>query len=74
MYKGLKKVFEGGLEPGLPRALKVTNGENIFVVEVMKQGLVTQCLLFGDTGNNNNNNTLIEKDHLGDWSPEKDCC
>ena len=18
--------------------------------------------------------TLIEKDHLGDWSPEKDCC
>ena len=19
-------------------------------------------------------NTLIEKDHLGDWSPEKDCC
>ena len=23
---------------------------------------------------NNNNNTLIEKDHLGDWSPEKDCC
>ena len=56
MYKGLKKVFEGGLEPGLPCALKVTNGENIFVVEVMKQGLVTQCLLFGDTGNNNNNN------------------
>ena len=73
MYKGLKKVFEGGLEPGLPRALKVTNGENIFVVEVMKQGLVTQCLLLGDAGNNNNN-TLIEKDHLGDWSPEKDCC
>ena len=73
MYKGLKKVFEGGLEPGLPRALKVANGENIFVVEVMKQGLVTQCLLFGDTGNNNNN-TVIKKDHLGDWSPEKDCC
>ena len=22
--------------------------------------------------NNNNNNTLIEKDHLGDRSPEKD--
>ena len=21
-----------------------------------------------------NNNTLIEKDHLGDRSPEKDCC
>ena len=20
------------------------------------------------------NSTLIEKDHLGDWSPEKDCC
>ena len=20
------------------------------------------------------NLTLIEKDHLGDWSPEKDCC
>ena len=19
-------------------------------------------------------NTVIEKDHLGDWSPEKDCC
>ena len=19
-------------------------------------------------------NSLIEKDHLGDWSPEKDCC
>ena len=19
-------------------------------------------------------NTLIEKDHWGDWSPEKDCC
>ena len=19
-------------------------------------------------------NTLTEKDHLGDWSPEKDCC
>ena len=79
MYKGLKRVFEGGLEPGLPRTLKVTNGEDIFVVEVIKQGLVTQCLLFGDTGNNNNNNnnnnnTLIEKDHLGDWSPEKDYC
>jgi len=23
---------------------------------------------------NNKINTLIEKDHLGDWSPEKDCC
>ena len=22
----------------------------------------------------NKNNTSIEKDHLGDWSPEKDCC
>ena len=20
------------------------------------------------------NHSLIEKDHLGDWSPEKDCC
>ena len=56
MYKGLKRVFEGGLEPGLPRALKVTNGEDIFVFEVMKQRLLTHCLFFGDTGNNNNNN------------------
>ena len=22
----------------------------------------------------NNDYTLIKKDHLGDWSPEKDCC
>ena len=21
-----------------------------------------------------NGHTVIEKDHLGDWSPEKDCC
>ena len=24
--------------------------------------------------NNEDNDTVIEKDHLGDWSPEKDCC
>ena len=24
--------------------------------------------------NDDIDNTLIEKDHLGDWSPEKDCC
>ena len=23
---------------------------------------------------NKNRHTLIEKDHLGNWSPEKDCC
>ena len=31
-----------------------------------------------DDNNNNNNNknndALIEKDHPGYWSPEKDCC
>ena len=34
----------------------MTNGEDIFVFEVMKQRLLKQCLFFGDTGNNNNNN------------------
>ena len=50
MYKGLKRVREGGLERGLSRALKVANSEYIFVFEVMKQRLLTQCLFFGDTG------------------------
>ena len=50
MYKGLKRVSEGGLERGLPRALKVANGQDIFVFEVTKQRLLTQCLFFGDTG------------------------
>ena len=50
MHKGLKRVSEGGLERGLPLALKVANGEDIFVFEVMKQRLLTQCLFFGDPG------------------------
>ena len=50
MYKGLKRVSKGGLQRRLPRALKVTNGEDIFVFEVMKQRLLTQCLFFGDPG------------------------
>ena len=50
MHKGLKRVSEGGLERGLPRALKVANGEDIFVFEVMKQRLLTQCLFFWDLG------------------------
>ena len=27
-----------------------------------------------DDSYNSKETTLIEKDHLGDWSPEKDCC
>ena len=49
MYKGLKRVSEGGLERGfLSRALKVANGEGIYVFEVKKQRLLSQCLFFGD--------------------------
>ena len=48
MYKGLKRVSEGGLEQGLSRALKVANDEGIYVFEVKKQRLLSQCLLFGD--------------------------
>ena len=40
MYKGLKGVSEGGLEEGLSRALKVANGEGIYVFEVKKQRLL----------------------------------
>ena len=48
MYKGLKRVSEGGLEQGSSRALKVANGEGIYVFEVTKQRLLSQCLFFGD--------------------------
>ena len=48
MYKGLERVFEGGLEQGLCSALKVANGEGIYVFEVKKQPLLSQCLFFGD--------------------------
>ena len=48
MYKGLKRVSEGGLERALSRALKVANGEGIYVFEVEKQCLLSQCLFFGD--------------------------
>ena len=47
MYKGLKRVSEGGLEQGLSSALKVANGESIYVFEVKKQRLLSQCLFFG---------------------------
>jgi len=36
-----------------------------------------EAMGFPSTGTiiiNNNYYTVIEKDHLGDWSPEKDCC
>ena len=46
MYKGLKRVSEGGLEQGLSRALKVANGEGIYVFEVKKQRSLSQCLFF----------------------------
>ena len=42
MYKGLKRVFEGGLEQELSRALKVANGEGIYVFELKKQRLLSQ--------------------------------
>ena len=48
MYKGLKRVSEGGLEQGLFRALKVANGEGIYVFEVNKQHLLSQYLFFED--------------------------
>ena len=48
MYKGLKRVSEGGLGQGLSRALKVANGEGIYAFEVTKQRLLSQCLFFGD--------------------------
>ena len=66
MYKGLKRVCERGLEPGLPRALKVTNGEDIFVFEVMKQRLLKQCLFFGDTGNNKREDMQIFVENIED--------
>ena len=46
--QGLEKVSGGGLEQGLSRALKVVNGEGIYVFEVKKQRLLSQCLFFGD--------------------------
>ena len=46
MYKGLKRVSEGGLEQGLFRALKVANGEGIYVFEVKKKHSLSQCLFF----------------------------
>ena len=35
-----------------------------------KNGMSCSCIIVYD----NSKNTVIEKDHLGDWSPEKDCC
>ena len=48
MYKGLNRVSAGGLEQGLSRALKVLNGEGIYVFEVKRQRLLSECLFFGD--------------------------
>ena len=48
MYKGLKRVSEGGLEQGLFRAFKVANGEGIYLFEVKKQRSLSQCLFFGE--------------------------
>ena len=48
MYKGFNRVSEGGLEQGLSRALKVANGEGIYVFEVLKQRSLSQCLFLGD--------------------------
>ena len=49
MYKGLKRVPEGGLEQGLSRALKVANGEGIYmcVFEVKKRLAVAVLVLCG---------------------------
>ena len=48
MYKGLKRVSEGGLEQGLFRALKVANGEGLYVFEVKKKRSLSQFLFFGE--------------------------
>ena len=40
MYDGLKRVSEGGLERGFPRALKMVVGEDIVALKVRKQRLM----------------------------------
>ena len=48
MYDGLKRVSEGGLERGFPRALIMTVDEDIVALKVRKQRLMSQCLFYGD--------------------------
>ena len=49
MYNGLKRVSEGGLQRGSPRALKMAVGEDIVALKVRKQPLMSQCLFYGDS-------------------------
>ena len=53
-------------------ALMVEEGEDITQVEVPLD--TGKILAFPLCQCSKYKNTLIEKDHLDDWSPEKDCC
>ena len=41
MYNGLKRVFEGGLQRGSPRALKLAVGEDTVALKIRKQRLMS---------------------------------
>ena len=48
IFNRLKRVSEGGLERGFPRALKMAVGEDIVALKLRKQRLMSQCLFYGD--------------------------